>query len=61
MAAKFGCTPGRRVPDAIVAMTPEAKVMYRFKGALAMFGHTSVEAAAVPLECLIAPEIRGKK
>jgi PAS domain S-box-containing protein len=48
-------------PDALIAMTPEGKVMYWSKGAETMLGHTRDEAAPAPIECLITPEIRSKK
>jgi PAS domain S-box-containing protein len=63
MAAKFKYSEllVDESPDALIAMTSEGRAMYWSKGAETMLGHTRIEAAPTPLECLIAPEIWGKK
>lgn len=63
MAAKFNYSerPVDESPDALIAMTSEGRVRYWCQGAETVLGHARAEAAPVPLECVIAPEVRGKK
>jgi PAS domain-containing protein len=45
-------------PDAIIATTPEGKVMYWSKGAQAMLGHTGIEALGRLVEEFVVPPDR---
>jgi protein-histidine pros-kinase len=49
-------------PDAIIATTPEGKVMYWSKGAQDMFGHSAVEAVGRSLyEIIVPPERKNEE
>lgn len=48
-------------PDALIAMTPEGKVMYWPKGAETVLRHARDEAAPAPLDCQIASAIRAMR
>jgi protein-histidine pros-kinase len=45
-------------PDAVIATTPEGRVLYWSKGAEVLFGYSSAEAAGRPVEDIIVPPDR---
>ena len=58
MGTEFGKLLLDESPDAVIATTPEGKVLYWSKGAEGVFGYTSQEAIGRFLNDIIVPSDR---